>query len=68
MTRRPLNSLFLRAVQCRDQTVVNRLYDRSHPNKKKEKEEEETRELGVFIQTEGGEKGGGRIGGLVSDS
>lgn len=33
MTRRPLNKLFRRAVQCRDQSVVNRLHDRSHPNK-----------------------------------
>ncbi|KAI9039055.1 mitochondrial 37S ribosomal uS4m domain-containing protein [Aspergillus affinis] len=33
MTRRPLNGLFRRAVQCRDQSVVDRLLDRSHPNK-----------------------------------
>ena len=42
MTRRPLNGLFRRAVQCRAQSVVNRLHERSHPNKvsmKKRKEE-----------------------------
>ncbi|KAL1962823.1 hypothetical protein VTN77DRAFT_9098 [Rasamsonia byssochlamydoides] len=33
MTRRPLDGLFRRAVQCRDQSVVDRLLDRSHPNK-----------------------------------
>lgn len=33
MTRRPLNGLFRRAVQCRDQSVVSRLLERSHPNK-----------------------------------
>jgi hypothetical protein len=52
MTRRPLNKLFRRAVQCRDQFVVDRLVDRSHPNKvsmkKKEKGEEDRGEQGVF--------------------
>lgn len=33
MTRKPLNKLFRRAVQCRDQSVVGRLHERSHPNK-----------------------------------
>lgn len=33
MTRRPLNKLFRRAVQCRDQSVVDRSHDRGHPNK-----------------------------------
>jgi len=33
MTRRPLNGLFRRAVQCRAQSVVSRLLERSHPNK-----------------------------------
>lgn len=42
MTRKPLNKLFRRAVQCRDQSVVDRLHDRGHPNKvsmKKKKKE-----------------------------
>jgi hypothetical protein len=41
-----LNGLFRRAVQCRDQSVVNRLHDRSHPNKvsmKRRKKEAESR-------------------------
>ena len=46
MTRKPLNKPLRRAVQCRDQFVVNRLVDRGHPNKvsmKKKKKEEEGR-------------------------
>lgn len=54
MTRRPLNRLFRRDVQCRDQSVVDRHVDRSHPNKvsmkKKRKEEEVTGEGEVFIR------------------
>ena len=49
MTRRPLNRLFRRAVQCRDQSVVNRLLDRSHPNKvsmKKKRRKKVKRESG----------------------
>ena len=52
MTRKPLNKPIRRAVQCRDQSVVDRLHDRSHPNKvsmkkkeKKRKEREECRYL-----------------------
>lgn len=44
MTRRPLNGLFRRAVQCRDQSVVNRLHDRSHPNKVSMKRRKEERQ------------------------
>ena len=48
MTRRPLNGLFRRAVQCRDQFVVDRLHDRSHPDKvsmkKRKRKEENPRE------------------------
>jgi hypothetical protein len=50
MTRKPLDELFLRAVQCRDQLVVNRLYDRSHPNKvsmKKRKKKKKSKEIGT---------------------
>ena len=46
MTRRPLNKLFRRAVQCRDQSVVNRLFDRSHPNKVSMKKKEKKRKGG----------------------
>ena len=49
MTRRPLDRLFLRAVQCRDQSVVNRLLDRSHPNKvsmKKRKKKKNPKDVG----------------------
>jgi len=49
MTRRPLDKLFLRAVLCRDQSVVNRLLDRSHPNKvsmKKRKKKKESKDIG----------------------
>ena len=74
MTRVPLNKLFRRAVQCRDQPVVNRLIDHSHPNKvsmkKKEKGEEEAGGRhpyipfpwggGRFLQGGGFIHGGGR--------
>ena len=67
MTRKePLNKLFRHAVQCRDQSVVSRLIDRSHPNKvsmkKKEKEEEDPGQKTVFMQIF---KGGGKT--LVLD-
>lgn len=57
MTRRPLNRLFRRAVQCRDQTVVGRLYDRDHPNKvsMKRKRKREGKEAGsqLYLYTSG---------------
>ena len=40
MTRVPLNRLFRRDVQCRDQPVVNCLFDHSHPNKVSMKKKE----------------------------
>lgn len=55
MTRRPLDGLFRHAVQCRDQSVVDRLLDRSHPNKvsmRKRKEEKVSKgrgKKGVFM-------------------
>lgn len=59
--RRPLNKLFRRAVQCRDQSVVSCLYDRIHPNKvsmkKKRKGEEAAGEQGIFIHVK---KSGGK--------
>jgi hypothetical protein len=55
MTRKPLDRSFLRAVQCRAESVVDRLHDRSHPNKvsmKKRKERKRSKGRGgieVFI-------------------
>lgn len=53
MTRGPLNKLFHRAVQCRDQPVVTRLNDHGYPNKvsmkKKEKGEEGPGEINLYI-------------------
>lgn len=53
MTRGPLNKLFHRAVQCRDQFVVTRLNDHGHPNKvsmkKKEKGEEGPGGIDLYI-------------------
>ena len=44
MTRKePLNRLFRHDVQCRDQSVVSRLVDRSHPNKVSMKKKEKRR-------------------------
>lgn len=43
MTRGPLNRLFHRAVQCRDQPVVTRLDDHGHPNKVSMKKKEKRR-------------------------
>jgi hypothetical protein len=54
-TRKPLDKPVLRDVQCRDQLVVDRLFDRSHPNKvsmkkrKKEKKSKGRREDAVFM-------------------
>ena len=47
--RKPLDKFFRRAVQCRDQLVVDRLHDRGHPNKvsmKKGKKGKEKRKDG----------------------
>ena len=43
MTRKPLNKPIRRAVQCRDQSVVDRLHDRGHPNKVSMKKKEKRR-------------------------